>query len=499
MDFAGPLETHWTFADDARRTPERIAAIAQKHGLKLTHVVLDRGKRVSQPMFSRRRTGTLRFELAEAQAIAMRLANDGLHIERVKIEASLTNGDVPITDAEAMAHPHLYFEHHVRVPESGIASLERLRAIAEAHDAHLSRTGSGDDAGRFRFVTQRCYGVGRTTARARLDALLAALASEAIAVTSTQEELVVYDSNASLDAGWITTVKAPARERHPNAFRALASQGDARTKLFDPALKHFPDAFKHGPPAFASAAEEKAWRRARRCALDHVLRAIAASPWSTLLVLRGSVLLETWLGRAAREPGDLDWVVDPPTLTATSEDATEMLQAIVNVVRDAKPEAARVSAEDVSIDAIWTYERAEGRRLVFPWSADGVPPGAVQLDFVFEEPLASPAKPMDIVSAFGPAIRVRAATPELSLAWKILWLSTDMHPAGKDLYDAVLLAERFSVSRELLAKVLGTDFAPDSAMEWNVEWQHLVAEYPEIKGDADEWKARLVRALARPR
>ncbi|MEO7091624.1 MAG: hypothetical protein ABI175_00145, partial [Polyangiales bacterium] len=89
MTFAGELETHWTFQEDARRTPESLAAIAAEHGLKLTHVVLDRGLHPSQPMLTRRRRSELAFELADAQSMAVRLGNHGLQVQRVKIEAAV--------------------------------------------------------------------------------------------------------------------------------------------------------------------------------------------------------------------------------------------------------------------------------------------------------------------------------------------------------------------------------------------------------------------------
>ncbi|MFG2526860.1 hypothetical protein [Streptomyces sp. NPDC048516] len=45
---------------------------------------------------------------------------------------------------------------------------------------------------------------------------------------------------------------------------------------------------------------------------------------------------------------------------------------------------------------------------------------------------------------------VRAAARALSLAWKVLWLVSDLHPEGKDLYDALLLAESTELPSALL-------------------------------------------------
>lgn len=57
--------------------------------------------------------------------------------------------------------------------------------------------------------------------------------------------------------------------------------------------------------------DEDPWRAAHRIALDHVLALIAAAPWSEPLVLRGSRVMAAWYGVRAREPADLDFVVEP--------------------------------------------------------------------------------------------------------------------------------------------------------------------------------------------
>ena len=99
----------------------------------------------------------------------------------------------------------------------------------------------------------------------------------------------------------------------------------------------------------------------------------------------------------------------------------------------------------------------------------------------------------------------QAATASLSLAWKIMWLTSDMYPQGKDLYDAVLLAEFTrvdpSVVRGLLREVIGERaeaFGPPSVLAWQVDWDNFAAEYPAAAaaaGDADALRARLHEAL----
>ncbi|MFF1778235.1 nucleotidyl transferase AbiEii/AbiGii toxin family protein [Streptomyces virginiae] len=50
-----------------------------------------------------------------------------------------------------------------------------------------------------------------------------------------------------------------------------------------------------------------------RAALDHLLRLISESAWGDDLVLRGSMVMPAWVGDLARPPGDLDFVVPPPS------------------------------------------------------------------------------------------------------------------------------------------------------------------------------------------
>ena len=108
-----------------------------------------------------------------------------------------------------------------------------------------------------------------------------------------------------------------------------------------------------------------------------------------------------------------------------------------------------------------------------------------------------------IPTAAGDTADVWAAGPGQSLAWKLLWLESDSYPQGKDLYDAVLLAERVFLPRAILEQTLRDDrnaFLPNTAAEvvgrWTVDWENFSREYPWATGDAATWKARLVTALA---
>ncbi|WP_327306864.1 nucleotidyl transferase AbiEii/AbiGii toxin family protein [Streptomyces sp. NBC_01298] len=160
-------------------------------------------------------------------------------------------------------------------------------------------------------------------------------------------------------------------------------------------------------------------------------------------------------------------------------------------------------ASEAVSEYIWTYERVPGRRLVLPWSAPGLRGGQVQLDFVFNEHL--PVAPEPVEDAGAPLL---AATPELSLAWKLVWLAGDTYPQGKDLYDAVLLAESCALPYPLLAEVfrLSGEFevggggrqppAPEVFEGFaQTDWAAFEEEYPGIPGSAESYAGRLLKAL----
>ncbi|WP_329328892.1 nucleotidyl transferase AbiEii/AbiGii toxin family protein [Streptomyces luteogriseus] len=314
--------------------------------------------------------------------------------------------------------------------------------------------------------------------------------------------------------GWASTEiprepldDATRRAGHlPMSLRPVPGDDVVQHPVFDPALKHYQNAYRATDPRFADPARGETWRVARRQALQWVLAAIADSEWVDSLVLRGSVLMSVWFGEAAREPGDLDFVVVPHTWRIDDGRTDRMLAGIAEAAQalaDARGREVGISARGAVVEDIWTYERVPGRRMLLPWGASGLPGGHVQLDFVFNERLPEEPEPVELP---GGAI-VQAATPELSLAWKLMWVINDMHAQGKDLYDAVLLAERHPLRRALLHEVFRL------SGEWPypyreeillqdvveavgyVEWNHFVTEYPQFRDDERAFAERLVRAV----
>ncbi|MCU7825505.1 nucleotidyl transferase AbiEii/AbiGii toxin family protein [Kitasatospora sp. DSM 101779] len=142
---------------------------------------------------------------------------------------------------------------------------------------------------------------------------------------------------------------------------------------------------------------------------------------------------------------------------------------------------------------------ATGLRLTVPWTVDGLAPGTLRIDFAWDEPLPEPPVFTALPRADGgPPTVLPTASRELSLAWKLLWLlaegTADGGTArGKDLHDAVLLAEHpaTDLDARLLRRVLRRaphPVGPEDLPHCHVDWQGF-------PGTAEEWLDRLTRAL----
>ena len=303
--------------------------------------------------------------------------------------------------------------------------------------------------------------------------------------------------------------KASWRYKFPNTLRTVYRDGAGQQPVFEPALLHFPNAYRAGDPRFADAELTRRWLAARRTALDLVLEAVAGCAWAQELMLRGSMLMRSWYRETAREPGDLDfvvledsWEVDDPQTDELFTQIAESAQSLA----DGDGGSVRFDAAAAKSDDIWTYDRVPGCRLMLPWQAEGTPGGWVQLDFVFNEIVPLAPRTQSVTAGSGrPAAELRVASKQLSLAWKLVWLITDMHPQGKDLYDAVLLAEdtmiEYAVLRGALAdadenfRARPIGLASFAELGIGLGWDHFQREYPSIQGTAEDWLRRLAAAL----
>lgn len=201
----GEFETHVTFRC-ADAEIDALGAWGRERGAGLTHIVLDRGRTVSQPMLTLRATTTL----AEARDAAAELTGaarqNGFRAVRVKVEAAPWHAGVPADDADAAAlGSAYYFEHHVKLLLEPGCDTRELVELAVHHGAHLSHNARHrrEDGHQERFVTQRARGVGNARAAHQLDLLVEALRRADYRILSREREFVVFDDDESLDHGWI--------------------------------------------------------------------------------------------------------------------------------------------------------------------------------------------------------------------------------------------------------------------------------------------------------
>jgi hypothetical protein len=288
-----------------------------------------------------------------------------------------------------------------------------------------------------------------------------------------------------------------SKDKRLKGYPAGYAPDEGAPDVFDPALKHYPRAYVKGTPTLSESARASLLHEHSR-AIEICVHALCGSPLRDHLVARGSATLAHWYGERARAAKDLDLVVVPETWLPTSEDASRLLAEVREVASSALAEHFDVIAAETSIDGIWTYERAEGRRIVIPWSQPEHGRQQLQIDVVFAEPLCSEP----VLESVGDSQLWFASRME-SLAWKLLWLEDDMWPQGKDLYDAVLLAEDTPLPVELLRSVFSAKSEwqpryadPGFVLAWEVDWDNFALEYPQLaQGTARDWLERLHRAL----
>jgi len=170
-------------------------------GVKPLLIELPQGVTKSQPMTASYHQGTLTQVRSEVETLAQKLLEANLSVIRIKIEAMVTNKNIPQEDSEALLLPESnYFEFHVKVtlPEG---KEEILRNYCQQHQAHLSKNVlKGQQQ---RFITMRMYGVGLKNAQPKFKGLLTGLKTQGYPLSNIQQEYAVYDSHVGLDAGWI--------------------------------------------------------------------------------------------------------------------------------------------------------------------------------------------------------------------------------------------------------------------------------------------------------
>ncbi|MFE4662326.1 hypothetical protein ACFRFJ_37270 [Streptomyces hydrogenans] len=197
VDQGGAFETHVTVECAGEDEPARLEAWAGGRGLKVTTIVLARGRTRVQPMLTLPdRTGH--------PALVAALREAGFAPVRVKVET------VPWS-MEPTGPGGGYHEHHLKLALPASYDRAALEALVVPHGAHVSwnarRALPGPGGRHERFVTQRHPGPAPAALRA-CDELLAALTASGYDVVGEERELVLSDSDPSVDDGWLEPAAA---------------------------------------------------------------------------------------------------------------------------------------------------------------------------------------------------------------------------------------------------------------------------------------------------
>ncbi|WP_435186923.1 hypothetical protein [Streptomyces sp. bgisy126] len=188
----GVCETHVTVRCRTEGERVRLDAWAAGRGLKVTTIVLARGRTPVQPMLTLPgRTGH--------PAVVAGLREAGFEPVRVKVET------VPWS-TEPAGPGGGYYEHHLKLALPSAYDRAALEALVVPHGAHVSwnarRVLPGPGGRHERFVTQRHPGPADAAGRA-CDALVSALVAAGHEPVAQEREFVLSDSDLSWDEGWL--------------------------------------------------------------------------------------------------------------------------------------------------------------------------------------------------------------------------------------------------------------------------------------------------------
>ncbi|MGW6395280.1 hypothetical protein ACWFR1_33365 [Streptomyces sp. NPDC055103] len=185
-------ETHVTVRCRTEGERARLDIWAADRGLKVTTIVLARGRTPVQPMLTLPdRTGH--------PAVVAGLREAGFEPVRVKVET------VPWS-TEPVGPGGGYYEHHLKLALPAGYDRAALEGLVMPHGAHVSwnarRSLPGPDGRHERFVTQRHPGPADAAGSA-CGVLVTALVAAGHELVSEEREFVLSDSDLSWDEGWL--------------------------------------------------------------------------------------------------------------------------------------------------------------------------------------------------------------------------------------------------------------------------------------------------------
>lgn len=188
------FEIHITVEPQNSADTNIFTQICSELGGKSLLIELAKGENSQQLMMSKCVLGENLEEILEFCKIDCALfASKSFVPNRVKIEV-----DFNCADLFAEKNRHNYFEWHGKIE---LKFYDELFEICRRHNAHLSRNslkGEND----FRFITLREFGQ-KAVFENRVSSLIGDLQKYNWKIVKQESEFCVFDSNISLDRGWL--------------------------------------------------------------------------------------------------------------------------------------------------------------------------------------------------------------------------------------------------------------------------------------------------------
>ncbi len=142
--------------------------------------------------------GTVEGALARTEEIIDSFVLNQIRILRVKIESNLHASCVP----SVISSEHEYYEAHIKVPVASMEKWKNLATVSLVHDGHLFLNNRSKNLGMHAIVTVRSYNTTLDEFDEKISALHKTIAENFI-ITSTRSEYSFYDTNTTLDKGWL--------------------------------------------------------------------------------------------------------------------------------------------------------------------------------------------------------------------------------------------------------------------------------------------------------
>lgn len=213
----GLFEIHITVDHTSKGFYNLFNYVAKNDGMKLILAVAKDGDHPTQYMISKFKNGTEKEVIDRALQIKEEMIKENIEVLRVKVESMAFNDKVPVTDEDYVKYytnkvGRPYFEFHAKIKTENIQKLEEdissLKIILK--DNFITRFSTfialsyNLCGSKIPLLTIRVYNKGRLSSIKIKDFILDHLKKQNYhIIDAIQQEFSVYDTNDSLDKGWL--------------------------------------------------------------------------------------------------------------------------------------------------------------------------------------------------------------------------------------------------------------------------------------------------------